>query len=422
MHNVYILNKMFDGSWNELEGNISHEVIDFSLTDTGQYYVYNVPYGTCPQWVSVGDDDSHKATHKAEYLLLTSDCRNNCFYVRYRIKLKRKLHNITCNGKWDDDEPRRWHMESLYREHGAYYGGELISRILDNHTPLFTFEAEGIDMAVDPIEISFARYNYQRNKGYVCDDRYPEDYQRLQKRLNEAKWVKVSLNPVGTSRKDAYSNKTFLNLILKDKSEECYTNILYSVLSQPNMLKFFCERFAPGMKMAEVPFTIKREHGLVSGRLDICAVSESQRIIIENKLFSGLNGIKQDSSSQLSVYYNWGLEAKLAPICFIAAPDYRVFMYHSNRLGEIEREIKRYDPEMSGKFILVSYGQIKSFIEDNRSCFSEDYEYYRYIDDIICAFDRYSYPSKSEYYQELFRQRIEDVKTYSGRERGLNAP
>ena len=28
MNNVFILNKIFDGSWNELEGNISHEVID----------------------------------------------------------------------------------------------------------------------------------------------------------------------------------------------------------------------------------------------------------------------------------------------------------------------------------------------------------------------------------------------------------
>ena len=67
---------------------------------------------------------------------------------------------------------------------------------------------------------------------------------------------------------------------------------------------------------------------------------------------------------------------------------------------------------------MVSYGQIKAFIEDNRSCFSEEYEYYKYIDDIICAFDRYSYTSKSEYYQELFRQKIEDVEGFQ-RENGL---
>ena len=122
-----------------------------------------------------------------------------------------------------------------------------------------------------------------------------------------------------------------------------------------------------------------------------------------------MNGIKQDSSSQLSTYYKWGREAEMAPICFITAPDYRVFLSHSNRPGEIEREIKKYDPEMDGKYILVSYGQIKEFIEDNRDFLSEYYEYYRYIDDIICAFDRYSYTSKSEYYQELFRQRIEEI-------------
>ncbi len=410
MHNVFILNKIFDGSWNELEGNISHEVIDFSLTDTGRHFVYNVPYGTCPQWISVGEEDAgEKATHRADHLLLTSACQNNRFSVLYRIRLKRKLHNAVCNGKWKDKGPQREHMEALYREYEAYYGGKIISEILDDHTPLFTFEAEGIDAAADPIEVSFSHYNYQRNKGYVCDDRYPEDYQLLNKRLNEGKWVKVGLDPVRTSRKSAYASKTFLNLILKDKNEECYTNLLYSVLSQPDMLKRFCAGFAPDRRMAEGPFTVKREHGLVSGRLDICAVSESQRIVIENKLFSGLNGIKQDLSSQLSTYYKWGLEAKTAPICFITAPDHRIFLSHSNRLGEIEREIKKYDPEMSGKYILVSYGQIRSFVEDNRSCFSEDYEYHRYIDDIICAFDRYSYVSRSEYYRELFRQRIEDA-------------
>ena len=410
MNNVFILNKIFDGSWNELEGNISHEVIDFSLTDTGRYYVYNVPYGTCPQWIGVGEEDSDKkVTHRADYLLLTSECRNNRFSVSYRIKLKRKLHNAVCNGKWKDNESQREVMESLYREYGAYYGGKLISEILDNHTPLFTFEAERIEMAADPIEVSFSQYNYQRNKGYVCDDKAPEDYQYLNKKLNEGKWLRAGLNPVGYSRKGAYSNKTFLNLILKDKSEECYTNILYSVLSQPDMLKRFCEQFAPDLKLDEGRFTVKREHSLVFGRLDICAAGDSQRIVIENKLFSGLNGIKQDSSSQLSTYYKWGREAEMAPICFITAPDYRVFLSHSNRLGEIEREIKKYDPEMDGKYILVSYGQIKEFIEDNRNFLSEDYEYYRYIDDIICAFDRYSYKSKSEYYQELFRQRIEEI-------------
>ncbi|WP_155951086.1 hypothetical protein [Pseudobutyrivibrio sp. MD2005] len=39
---VYILNKIFDGSWNELEGNISHEIIDFIRTDSCKYFVYAI--------------------------------------------------------------------------------------------------------------------------------------------------------------------------------------------------------------------------------------------------------------------------------------------------------------------------------------------------------------------------------------------
>ena len=165
-------------------------------------------------------------------------------------------------------------MDLLYRKYGAYYNEKIISEILDNNTPLFTFEAEGMEGVVDPIEISFSQYNYQRNKGNVCDDRNPEDYQILNKKLNEGKWLRVGENPVVTSGKSVYSNKTFLNLILKDKTDD-------SVLS-------------------------------------------------------------------------------------FAVADW--------------------------------------LLHDIRDV------YYRYIDDIICAFDRYSYISRSEYYQELFRQRIEDVK------------
>ncbi len=47
MYKVYILNKLFDGSYDDIEGNIPHEIIDFVLTDSVKYFVYNVPYGTC---------------------------------------------------------------------------------------------------------------------------------------------------------------------------------------------------------------------------------------------------------------------------------------------------------------------------------------------------------------------------------------
>ena len=217
----------------------------------------------------------------------------------------------------------------------------------------------------------------------------------------------MGLDTLDVREERNYSSKTFLDLILKNKSEECYTNMLYSVLNEPGMLQRFCRRFAPKKTLDERnQFTVFREHSLVKGRMDICADNGYQRIVIENKLESGLNGInKADSSSQLSKYYDWAGEVEMSQICFITAPDYRISSSHSVRLGQLAREIRTYDPQMLDKYILISYGEICDFLEENKEAISENYEYYRYLDDIIVAFRRHSYPTKSEYYRSLLQER-----------------
>ncbi len=409
MDKVYILNKIFDGSWNDIEGNISHEIIDFVATDSGEYFVYNVPYGTCPAWINVkGDDSFNKGSHEAEYLLLTSETRNKTFSIFYRIKLIRKVHNISYTRKWHEDAKKNEVMRSIYEENHMYYGGRLISDLIDNTTPLVTFEAECIEMPAEPIDITLSEYRYQRNKGYIKSDVYSKDYKTIDERLNDSRWIRVGLDTLDVRKERNYSSKTFLDLILKNKSEECYTNMLYSVLNEPGMLQRFCRRFAPKKTLDERDqFTVFREHSLVKGRMDICADNGYQRIVIENKLESGLNGInKADSSSQLSKYYDWAGDVEMSQICFITAPDYRISSSHSVRLGQLAREIRTYDPQMLDKYILISYGEICDFLEENKEDIPENYEYYRYLDDIIVAFRRHSYPTKSEYYRSLLQERI----------------
>ena len=410
MDKVYILNKIFDGSWNDIEGNISHEIIDFVRTDSGEYFVYNVPYGVCPDWINVKDDASYtKGSHDAEYLLLTSECRNKSFSILYRIKLSRRIHNVRYSRKWTVDARKNAAMQSVYEENGMYYGGKIISELIDNTTPLVTFKAASIEMPVDPIDISLTQYRYQRNKGYIKSNANPKDYRAMEKRLNDSKWIRVDLDTLDAGENNNYSSKTFLDLILKNKSEECYTNMLYSVLNEPDMLQRFCHRFAPKESLDERnQFTVTREHSLIDGRMDICADNGHQRIVIENKLESGLNGIKKaDFKSQLSKYYDWAGEVEMSQICFITAPDYRIFSSHSmSSLGELEREIRKYDPWMLDQYILVSYGQICDFLEENREAVSDHYEYFRYLDDMIAAFRRHSYPTKSEYYRSLLQERI----------------
>ena len=192
-----ILNKMFEGSWNEQEGNISHEIIDFALTDEGRYYVYNVPYGCCPDWIHIkGDEISDHETHEVEYLYLTSECSKGLFDLKYRIKLKRKMHNFSYHRLEEKRKQVSDQMETIYEKYKIYYGGKKISGILDTDTPLITFEAEYMEMAVDPVSIRLSSYNYQRNKGYLKEDEHPEDYNSFMSIAANIEWIQEALYPI----------------------------------------------------------------------------------------------------------------------------------------------------------------------------------------------------------------------------------
>ena len=64
---------------------------------------------------------------------------------------------------------------------------------------------------------------------------------------------------------------------------------------------------------------------------------------------------------------------------------------------------------MLNKYIIVSYGEISRFIQEHKDLLNETFEYYKYIDDIIFAFNNYAYASKTEYVQSLFLNKIREL-------------
>ena len=133
--------------------------------------------------------------------------------------------------------------------------------------------------------------------------------------------------------------------------------------------------------------------------MDICADSPMQRVIIENKVFSGLNGLrKEDEKTQLSTYHKWGTEdyeasggtkkTREEPLCFVAVPDFRKDI--------ILNEIRREDPLMENVYQIITYGQIADFIEKRKSRF-KNYPYQMVLDQIIQAFRNYSLSERDKY-------------------------
>ena len=405
---VIILNKSFLGDWLDTQGHIGHEIIDFLLTDNGEYYVYNNPWGACPDDIWVEDTEQFNRTKKekyiAKYLVLTGQGRNN-FEILYVIELEEKLHREHIKKERDTAEFKKIQgkIKEIIRNKNIKYNGKYLDEIYLNDDSLYvTFKGKKVYKAKSPISIEGLDYNFQRNKGYLYSDKYAADYYRMEKIINncisngsleEFTPRSVNVQQIG----EINEKKTFLDLIGLESNEQVFTNILYSLLNQNGLFKRFCETFKGDKYFdSQNEFQLFRETKIVAGRMDVCGESDRQRVIIENKVNSGLNGVKPaDSTTQLSTYYyQWGIAKPLAPLCFIVVPNYR--------MAEVIREISRRDPEMSKIYQIISYYDIVTFLKKEQNNISETYEYYSLLPQIISAFKNLAYLTKEDLYAKMF--------------------
>lgn len=272
-----------------------------------------------------------------------------------------------------------------------------------------TFEAEKVYKAKLAIRVNTPGYRFQRNKGYVFENENKEAFKALDNYTELKYWKDITdeITKVDINDYKLNQNKTFLDLILKVDSEECYTNMLYMILNWKNTMNLFAQEFKNGKKVDGNPFYVRRElkipksEKIKGGRTDVCAYNNNQRIVIENKVFSGLNGIDISSkSTQLSVYYNWAKLGQLEPLCFISCPDFRK--------TEIETEI---EPKMKGKYEFVEYSKISKFIDKlNKNKYFKGFQFERYVQDIINAFNKFDYQSKSKLFEQFFLESIQNIK------------
>ncbi|MCU4116919.1 PD-(D/E)XK nuclease family protein [Mycoplasma zalophi] len=420
--NVILLNKLFLGNWLDKKGNIGHEIIDFLLTDNNEHYIYNNPWGVCPDniWVEGTKELKQWKNEKylAKYLVLTSGLKNNNFNILYVVELEEKLHRFHKAKKPSkNDDSKKYHyyenfkcaqraLEQFIRERKIVYNGKYLYEIYKDDDSLYlTFKAKKIYKANDEILVSNLEYNFQRNKGYLFDDKNKNDYEFVNNLIATAIKNKklIEFNPKTVKEDNIKSLKketTFLDLIDFQDNEQAFTNMFYSILSFKNLLKKFCITFR-GKKIFDQnsDYEVYKEYVVENGRLDIYAKGLKQNIIIENKIRSGLNGIKsEDKITQLSTYYKWANKAdsEYDPLFFIIAPNFRIL--------EIENEIEKLDPEMKNIYKIISYKEIADFIENeyNNKTLDKTYEFYNLIPQIIIAFNNLTHETKEDQYATMF--------------------
>ena len=413
---VFILNKPFEGSYADEEGNVAHEIIDYFKADNGKIYIYNNPWGHCPADIDV--DESRK--YKIAYMLLAKKATMNKkgeeksseFEITHLIKIKKCLHHESTHDNPNELKESQASVKQIIRKENITYGGKglYIDRIygVDDESLYITFEAEKIYVPKDTIRVKTPGYRFQRNKGYIYSDEHPDAFAEIQKYTDLKLWKDItnSYRCIDLSKKKGNNSKTFLDLILKVDSEECYTNMLHSVLSWNDTLKLFLKQFGKGKSVDTGRFRVRRElkipksGDIKGGRTDVCAYSEKQRIVIENKVFSGLNGVDStNKTTQLTIYHNWAKEAELIPICLISCPDFRK--------SEIKLEM---EPGMETIYDFVGYSEISSFIDKlSKKGYFTGFEYEQYIPDIVASFAKFNYQNKSELFEQFFIDAISRV-------------
>ena len=419
--NFILLNKPFNGSWTDMAGNIAHEIIDFFLSDNDKYYVYNMPYGAAAKG------------RIPEYIFLTSGLRDKKIYLEYIIKPIRQLHSFGYDkrsiGTVKNQKNRDWIIKNVIKKEDIKYGGKLLSDIYKQNADvglLVTYEAEWIKAAKVPVAINFnGNYIFQRNMGVVQESEQPNLYNDLIHKANDMSlWMPYTLTKIGipklvcggsgsmefgrasTAKINGlpFTQATFLDFIMKTDSEECYTNILYNLFaSNTVLLTRFLDAISKGaIKAGGVPIEIRREKKIVQGRMDICAEFSVggvvHRVVLENKVDSGLNGKKpKEKTTQLDEYYRWAIENGATPHCFILVPNYH--------LDDLEYDIKKYASGMASCYTITTYKEIFDFFKAEKKTISASKPYGRFYDDVLELFGRLSL-SRRNLFEYLFIQAI----------------
>lgn len=398
-----LLNKTFEGAWPEDKGNIAHEIIDFFLDDNGNQYAYMQPYGYLGKEI--------RTKYVPKWLLLTSKTIQNKCIIYYKLNIKELIA-----GAANDINK----VKDYITRNNIRYGGVLLSDInFNDDCPPLTFAVSSMEKPAqdEPLVFDFDEnfgksYQYQRNRGILKEDVHQETFQRLEQFIQNTKWETYTLNTIKElGNISEYQNKlTFLDLILKSKSEECYTNILYNLFrSEPTLINdFLNEQGENKMSVNSYNFDsikfkkISREKAIEGGRMDISAESKDFRLVIENKIDSGLNHIDRSNHiSQLSVYYQWASEKERKPLCFCLVPDYS--------FEKFNQEIKKFDSEMAQKYYLVKFSEMAEFIQSHEEKIKCSKPYGKYYDDILIAFQKFSC-TKQQQNADRFLQEIQWAK------------
>ena len=461
-----LLNVMYAGDYLKEENNIGHEVINMYQADNGKHYVYANPYGLIGtshnkegnrvdtvvfvRRINASKLEILAKANVKKQVLKSTDYKFEpiIFKEKNEIKETFKKHKNNQNLSTDQLE-EKWkerseelnkkiqQQENIHAEQVQYiknenitYGGVLLNDILANNknnslATYVTFEVDNFVRAGKPIfllceeedcdersfvldDIKFAKQSFKMYFTYGEKQQGKEKYWKagniIKKILDDDKlWKdKLPVTKVDCNYEIQTSNTNFLKIIRKENDELVFSNLFAYFFNKYNnaILKNFASRVLHLDLKGKI--SIAREEK----NIDLLIRDDKHIIVIENKIKSGINGIKQEENgdiiSQLDKYYTYAEEkAKEKPgtevKAFVFLPNYNKAVFPNNK--------------KANNYKKILYSDIHKFFQEINE--EERYAEDKYLNDFVSALEKHTRGYTDDLYEEMrlrFIKNIDNVK------------
>ena len=366
-----------DGSYALQGNNIVHETVNLFQADNGKHYLYIVPGGQIP---------ANK--RKVDYVLLVRAFSKGIVQVvalakdlTYRYDEESNKTDVKYGGKSlidifegnteNDNQYLTYEAGVLYQPRKTIL---IQSTVADENQSNAAEANQSYGEDVELITVK-SRVRNQSMRLFLSDDDTgikQTDYQEVLRIIqNKACWVLADYKKVNETPSHDVT-PTFMGLIGKADNEIAFSNLFSAFFKKyPEIFLAFLKKYGskPCSKAFKTEFRMERE----KNHIDMYVTDGIWSIIIENKIKSGINGVKscKDDNgriiSQLSNYIS-GLKEKGVDEknieCFLFQPNYIKFDLTRFSQGE--------------KYRRVSYLELYNlFLKFEENIKDEDKEYFQ---------------------------------------------
>ena len=421
-NDLILLNRMYAGEF--LNENIGFESINLIMADDGKNYIYVTPYGTMDidkykkvraiLFVRKYTPGSYQIIAKAENLHLAEEIefyiKNNKHNNDIRQLQQTKIEKIKFAGISYRDifKNNRTKTKSQNKINGAFY----------TYTGIVSMAKELLIISQDNFAHDSKNLFRSSLKMFIDEKTTPNAYKTLKKYIEDNIWDKTAVSSMCVKEK-LHVSSNLISILGKEDDELSFSNLFAYIFRtyKEAFVGFLFDKLLTAKNFNgdqlynnfsfSHEFEVEREVNNIDLKLtDI----DGNIIVIENKIKSNINGLKQNHKSQLSKYYNIItdelIDQKVKASFFIFYPE-----YHKTLKDNLSSYL------YSDKYALISYKDIYIYYNDwfkkNQNIFTKtSYEYF-YFSEFLNSLKKHTKSIDNQQEEELkrkFNNRIWELK------------